>query len=253
MVPPLSIICCPFVGRGMIFFIPHGRIGAMNSSIRLIRFVFAFLGLLILPPAFLTAHPHVFVDSRVEAEVSGTRLEGFWVEWTFGRFYSAGIIQDFDLDRDGQFNPSEVRGVQQGAFSNLKNYDYFMRLYLDGRELPAVTGVEEFEAAVIDGPRMRYRFFVPLRRDLESGEHKLTVSIFDTTCFSDFSYVEENPAACRGLRESEYRYTIQKNKDRPFYYDPRAGVNQDFDSSVYKPGRLTMYPQELILTFSLGE
>lgn len=211
-----------------------------------------FLGLFLLPGAFLAAHPHVFVDSRVEAEVSGTRLEGFWVEWTFGRLYSAGIIQDFDRDRDGQFNQAEVRGVQKGAFSNLENYDYFMRLFLDGEELPAVTGVEEFDAAILDGSRMRYRFFVPLRRDLEPGEHELVVTIFDTTCFSEFSYADEEPAACRGLGDSEYRYSIQKNKDRPFYYDRRAGVNEDFDSSVYKPGRRTMYPRELILTFSLG-
>ncbi len=201
----------------------------------------------------LGAHPHVFVDTRVETEISSGEMEGFWVEWTFGQFYSAGIIRDFDRNRDGRFSAAEEAQVQQGAFSNLKNYDYFMRVYLDGTELPKVSGVESFSASIVSGPRMRYRFFIPLRRELSPGEHELILSIFETTCFSAFSYQDEDPVACRGLPPSHFEYSIRENKDRPFYYDPRAGVSQDFDSSVYKPGRLTMYPRELHLNFRVAD
>lgn len=211
------------------------------------------MGLLLLGAGTLrlAAHPHVFLDKRVTVLLEGQNLRGLRMEWTFDAMYSSSLIQDFDLDGDGFFSSAEVRDIQRGAFSNLENYGYFTRLYVDGREQPRIRQIRDFEAEIVSGRRIRYIFTVPLHQKLSSGSHELILSVFDTTCFSAFRYMEEQPVDCRGLEDSLFSYIVAENKERPFYYDPQAGMSQSFDSSVYKPGMLTMYPEEMVFTFEI--
>ena len=48
------------------------------------------------------------------------------------------VIADYDKGKKGSFNEEEAAALKKGAFDNLRNYHYFLALFVDGkqRELP---------------------------------------------------------------------------------------------------------------------
>ena len=78
-----------------------------------------FVLLMFLLPLYLSAHPHIMLKTSLEFEYSASQCDGIWVEWEFDRFFSISIINDFDLDKNGQFDSSETREIEKNAFSNL--------------------------------------------------------------------------------------------------------------------------------------
>jgi ABC-type uncharacterized transport system substrate-binding protein len=176
-------------------------------------------------PADVSAHPHVFIDARVEFEFSGEQLEGFWVEWRFDEMFTAMIVLDYRAPRSGPFPERTVRAIEQGAFSNLQYYDYFTYVFTGGRPRP-VDQVKNF-TAYLDDNRLVYRFFVPHSQPVISGEDSvLSVRMYDETFFTDIAFHTEAPVsdnagsvAGSGIRTSSRVY---QNTDKVIEYDPTS-------------------------------
>ena len=67
------------------------------------------LGTTILWGAF--THPHVFMDTRIEVTYDNHGVEGFWITWKFDKVFTAGILMDFDSDKNERFSPREVQVI----------------------------------------------------------------------------------------------------------------------------------------------
>ena len=92
--------------------------------------------LLALVPALdLHAHPHVFISSLVAVDFEGPSLSRISVEWTFDELFSQMIVADYDRGKKGSFTEAEAAALKKGAFDNLRNYHYFLALYLDGKPI----------------------------------------------------------------------------------------------------------------------
>ena len=91
--------------------------------------------LLFTAPLQLIAHPHLFISAQTEFVLNEGKVLGAYETWTFDRFFSADIIQGYDLNRDGLFDKAETKDVYDNAFINTKNYSYFTFI----REINAVA------------------------------------------------------------------------------------------------------------------
>lgn len=201
--------------------------------------------ILSLLPAFLFAHPHMYLSSSQEFVWKGAKLDGCYIEWTFDRFFSADIIQGYDANGDGAFNPSETKAVHDGAFINLKNYYYFTFIR-QGKNRSNPPSVSQFTAKQKDGI-LSYRFYVDLSK-AAAGE--LALSVYDYTFFCDIAYPEKNavkltydPALVKPA------FSIAENKDFPVYYNPLGAID---DTTVYyewKKGLQTFYPREILIRY----
>ncbi|MFO7731375.1 MAG: DUF1007 family protein [Spirochaetia bacterium] len=192
----------------------------------------------------LWAHPHMFIDSQVTAVFNQDELQGFWVEWRFDQMFTASIRMDYDRNRDGDFNDREVQMIEENAFRNLENYNYFTSIYRDGQEYQ-VDRVEQFDAWMED-ERLFYRFFIPHTLSLSEQEQRVKVVIFDETFFSDIAYKEQDPVSIEGREFVSAKARIQKNRDAAISYDPTGGMSRDDDDGT-AAGRA--FPYELYLTF----
>jgi len=70
----------------------------------------AFLCLAVLAPLPVAAHPHIFIDTGLEAIVDDMgRLTHIKVSWTYDEFYSLLVTEDMQLDQDfdGVLTPEE--------------------------------------------------------------------------------------------------------------------------------------------------
>jgi ABC-type uncharacterized transport system substrate-binding protein len=144
----------------------------------------------VLTPADAPAHPHVFVDHSVVVRAGAGGIEGLDVTWAFDPLFSAMIVQSFDADRDGTLSAVEVRAIEEKHFDNIKRFNYFLDIKVNGRTVPVT--VRGFRARV---PRDRvvYAFTVPVAADGAQGTLEIVVS--DPTFYTAFLPDEKSPLA----------------------------------------------------------
>ena len=181
--------------------------------------VAAVLCAAVISPSVLSAHPHVFMDARLTFRFDEDMLLGCEVEWQFDRMFTSMVVLDFGVPRDGNFSDDHVRSIEQGAFSNLRHYDYFTYFVADGTEHPA-SEVREFTSYMRED-RLVYRFFVPFRRPIESEEQSVRVRLYDETFFADVQFQDREPISVVSETALFVEYRIRRNEDVDIYYDPR--------------------------------
>ena len=195
-------------------------------------------------PANVIAHPHLFISAQTEFVLNNGKIQGVYETWTFDRFFSADIIQGYDLNKDGIFNKAETQDVYNEAFSNTKNYSYFTFIRQgDKRYSPAQ--VNDFSVCQKDGI-VSYRFYV----DLSKYSGDFYFAVYDYSFFCDFRYDEKAPVLFIGaFGKIAPAYTIAENKKYPVYYDPFDTADMTAAYNTWKPGLQTYYPKEIHITY----
>jgi len=160
-------------------------------------------------------HPHVFVDSTVTIVFDEKGIAGFEIRWAFDEMFSSMIILDFDTNGNSRFESSEVENVKSDAFSNLRKFDYFTHIKINGTPFK-VKYVTDFSAKIIDGTLV-YRFFIPCHIQAAEIFREVAVSIYDHTFYSSV-FLAENPVTYRNRKFYDIEYRIEKNTDEAYYY-----------------------------------
>lgn len=175
----------------------------------------------------LAPHPHVFVYNSIKVVFDKKGLAGFKIKWVFDEMFSNIIIHDFDKNRNGHFEPSEVGDVKNGAFSNLKNFDYFTHIKINGKAIK-VKFVKDFSAMIKDNTLI-YRFFVPCHVRAISSFKEVKISIYDMTFYCSV-FLTKNPIGFENASHYELHHRIERNKKEAYYYEQ-------------------VYPEEIIVRF----
>ncbi|WP_419781415.1 DUF1007 family protein [Maridesulfovibrio sp.] len=135
----------------------------------------------LLSPVKASAHPHVFVDCSLTFEFNDKGLAGVRQKWWLDEMFSAMILGDFDKNHDSKLSPDEATALEQGAFVNLKNFNYFTRILVDGKEHTPVEAVQ-FKPSIEEGTLV-YNFFVPLNIS-DGAKHVVMVAIYDESFYT---------------------------------------------------------------------
>lgn len=196
----------------------------------------------VLGPAPLAAHPHVYIDARVEFRFHAQGLNGFLVEWTFDRMFTAQVAMDHDTPRNGRFPDRVVDRVRRGAFDNLQHYDYFTYVVIDGREQPT-DRIEDFDAFIRDG-RLIYRFFVPFRRSLTEEPQRLRVRMYDKTFYVDMQFHDQHPALVTGDPAVRHSAGVSRNEGVEVSYNAVPEVRREGDTYTG-----IAHPYEIVLDY----
>lgn len=153
--------------------------------------------------ARLSAHPHVFIDSRVSLHMTGSEITYVRAHWTFDRFFTQMVMMDFRLDPSGTFAAEQIREVEQGAFRNLENYDYYTHISVDNTPVD-IDAIENFHASLNSDGRLVYRFDIPLRVDLARADRRIEISMYDESFFTDMIFADDY-FAVDGSTQVRYR------------------------------------------------
>ena len=93
-------------------------------KIRLNKYFIVTAFFLFISPSNSFSHPHVFVYSSIKIVFDEKVLTGFKVKWAFVDMFSNMIINDFDKNKNGSFETSEIEAIKNEAFSNLKQLNF---------------------------------------------------------------------------------------------------------------------------------
>lgn len=206
-----------------------------------ISLVFALLFI----PAFVSAHPHMFLTSSAEFVWDKTQLAGCWLDWTFDQFFSADLM-NYDANHDGKFSAAETKEVYNNAFIYLKNYYYFTFIR-QGTKRTNPPGVRNFSVSQKAG-RVSYRFFIDLSK---TAPGEIFLAVYDYTFFCDIRSPDTNPVKLTYDPAFIHpSYEIVENKNYPVYYNPLGAVD---DTTIYykwKKGLETYYPREIRISYA---
>ncbi|MFO7810396.1 MAG: DUF1007 family protein [Candidatus Delongbacteria bacterium] len=148
---------------------------------RCLRLILIFL---FVSAGALLAHPHLFIESELEPLIEEGKLKGIRIYWKFDKYWSEEVIIECDTDRNGILDRQEIRLVFNDFFNDLKYSNYFTELIVNGRR-QRVTGVEIFNAEIVEDNIVIYDFVIPVNADLNPGL-KLSVLFDDETVYTAF-------------------------------------------------------------------
>ena len=180
---------------------------------------YLILSLILLFPITSTAHPHVFLDTRLDFQFKQESLDGFWVEWLFDEIFTASIRMDYDADRNNQFDADEIEAIRQGAFSNLRHFNYFTYVKA-GKQLHKVTKVNSFSAKMSNN-RLVYRFFVPWNVPATQKTKNLIVAIYDESFYCDIEFRKKKFVQLIGGENLWIQTRKQMDASKVIEYDNR--------------------------------
>jgi ABC-type uncharacterized transport system substrate-binding protein len=152
-------------------------------NLRLRTLLPALLFLLI--PVCAFAHPVILITYTVGYRFDANGLQGFTETWWFDKIHSKQILQMFDSNHNGTIDPSELPALQRGYFDDLKDYNFFNSVVVNGRAVPT-TKVSDFSARFADD-QLIYTFFVPLPIPATSSSQEVDITIWDPTYYTDLT------------------------------------------------------------------
>jgi ABC-type uncharacterized transport system substrate-binding protein len=161
------------------------------------------------------SHPHVFIHTTVDAVFDDKGLAGFRIRWVFDEMFSGMIRMDFDRNDNQKFEPAEVAAVKEGAFSNLKSFDYFVHIHINGEPF-RVQFVKDFSAA-IHGNKMTYTFFVPCHVRATSSMKKMRISVYDPEFYSSIFLIRD-PLGLENAEPFDVSYRVKENPEEAYYF-----------------------------------
>jgi len=180
-------------------------------------------------PAKASAHPHVFVDCSLTFEFNDNGLSGVRQKWWFDEMFAAMILGEFDKNHDNKLTPDEASALEQGAFVNLKNFNYFTRVLVDGKEHNPIEA-PQFKPSVEDGTLV-YEFFVPLNIT-DRAKHVVMVAIYDESFYTAVQMDPQNKVL--GI-SGKYQTSLD--------LEPVAEMAYFFDQIVPEAAVLTLQPK----------
>jgi len=138
------------------------------------------------------AHPHIFVEAKVEIVVDrDNQVQKLKQLWRFDPFFSAMVILDFDANGNRQLDEPEIDTINHTIRDSLSEFDFFQSITVDGR----AVGLLEPDV---------------LATSMQDGELYLTL--------------ENRPARPLALEPGgQYRFTL---------YDPTFYVAVDFQKDI---------------------
>jgi ABC-type uncharacterized transport system substrate-binding protein len=183
--------------------------------------------LLILSATAVFAHPHTFIDVKINIEADSKGVTGFKIFWVMDSMFSNSIIFDCDRNKNEIFDDEDQEFTKNNYFINLQNYHFFTYIkagkkffypeetsrfkaknetFTDLINMGVITykDFEDLNKEMPDGykydlddlsGRVSYTFFIPYRMEFGSKK-KVQISCYDETFYCDIRFIKDNEFEC---------------------------------------------------------
>ncbi len=139
------------------------------------------------------AHPHVFIDNKVTFVFDAGKVTALRLHWAFDDIFSDDLLNQFDADGDGEFDALESKAVGAGVLPNLKTFNYFTNIWVDGKKLDVIDPAD-FVATAKDGI-VTFQMKMPLPQPVDPRTQALATEIYDREYYVEVLLAEQDPVA----------------------------------------------------------
>ena len=170
------------------------------------------LGLLAFPT--LEAHPHNWIDVRVEVRFDQTgRVSELRQRWLFDDYYSVFVTEGMDGDGDGSPDREALDALRDVILGNLCAHRYFTLVEQGDRQ--AAFGPPTERAVEMRGHRLELTFRLPLAQPLDPGREAVHYRLFDPTYYIEMVHAEADDAITLNSAPEGCRYRMEEPDPDP--------------------------------------
>lgn len=171
------------------------HIGRMKKSILIHAAPLA--GGLLLAPVAASAHPHIFVEARLEvlAGPDGA-IQELRNVWRFDEVFSSSVLMDFDKNTNLKLDPDELKEVGKTVRDSLVEYDYYANLTLNGKPIK-VDKPDVINVDYKDGQLLMF-FAVKPAEPMPMKGNRLSFGIYDPTLYTSIDFPTDNELVTEG-------------------------------------------------------
>lgn len=177
------------------------------------------------------AHPHLWIDAAGTILFDQGKARAVRFKWTFDEFFSAGVIGEFDKNRNKQFDANEIEPLRVGAFEGTKEVGFFTDIRIGGEKFD-IQDTTDFTARIEKGVAV-YEFTVTLPAPVEPAQTAVTISVYDQSYFVDIAFQGNQPMTASGDGSASCTIRIAEDRDNPIY----GGVVYPKKATVQCPSR----------------
>ncbi|MEX6505485.1 DUF1007 family protein [Jiella sp. M17.18] len=146
------------------------------------------------------AHPHVFVDARMQiiGDKSG-HLVAIRNIWWMDELFSASVIPDFDANANGRLDSDELKAVGKQVKQSIAEWSYYTFLS-HGADDIAMQPPGDFD--VIYSPskgKLLFTFTMKPKHPVDLTKEAVTFSVYDKTYFVAFDFPDEGRFELKNL------------------------------------------------------
>lgn len=194
-----------------------------------LRSIIAAAALCALPLPAL-AHPHIFLDARLEAVASD---DGHLAElrnvWRFDEVFSSSVLLDFDKNSDLKLDNQELAELGETMRASMEDFHYFTTISVDGKDVP-VTKPGIIHVSWQHGQILVIFAVKPSKPVPLKG--KLAFGIYDPSMYTAVNFPTDNDLKVEGKGFAACKHTVVRpdpdeviasNKDTltdAFFNDP---------------------------------
>jgi len=172
------------------------HIGRMRKS--MIAHAVALAGGLLLAPAIASAHPHIFVEARLEVLAGPDgNVQELRNVWRFDEVFSSSVLMDFDKNTNLKLDPDELKEVGKTVRESLADYDYYANLTLNGKVIK-VNKPDVINVDFRDGQLLMFFAVKPSEPMPLTKGNKLSFGIYDSTLYTSIDFPSDKELATEG-------------------------------------------------------
>jgi ABC-type uncharacterized transport system substrate-binding protein len=153
----------------------------------MLRAALLALAPLVLGSAPLAAHPHIFIDSGLDFHFDDKgMLSGVGVTWVYDELYTLLLIEDQDLDPDGdgELTDEEIAKLAKQDRNWDPKYEGDIYGTADGKKI-ALAPPEDFGLTYADG-QITSTHYRPLATPVDPRQHKVMFKNYDPWFYAAF-------------------------------------------------------------------
>jgi len=86
-------------------------------------------------PILSLAHPHLFIDAKLDFTIKNNKIETLQVTWVFDDMNSQILMMDYDTNRDKKFSKKESQRFKKNYYGTLSKNKPFTHIKVDGKKV----------------------------------------------------------------------------------------------------------------------
>lgn len=142
------------------------------------------LFLLVFPLSQAEAHPHIFVEHKMEMLFDPMGLVGVRMTWSFDELYSTTLRTDYTSSKKGPLTPKDIQSLRDQHFAPVAGKRFFTGARINDERIK-LSEFKDFTASFVNNKAI-YSFTVPLATQNPKPSNTLELAVFDPEWFIDF-------------------------------------------------------------------
>lgn len=162
------------------------------------------------------SHPHEFANVELKLNIKQDNTIYIQVSWEFDEMSSLMFIEDFDKNRDGEFDINEIIKVEQDAFEVLREIDFYTYLTVNNTKYP-IKSYSDFNVS-IKNYKVIYQFAILEKKITEDKIKDFTLFFADSDNYTAFFLKKENISIIVD-EQIKYTYEVDEAEYKHFICD----------------------------------